>query len=104
MKKLICNANIVNEGQIFKGSVLIGHDRIEQIYRDGDEIVLKNPVEKIEAEGMWLLPGVIDDQVHFREPGMTAKGDIFTESRAAVAGGVTSYMEMPNTKPQTTTL
>lgn len=104
MKKLICNANIVNEGQIFKGSVLIGHDRIEHIYRDGDEIVLKNPVEKIEAEGMWLLPGVIDDQVHFREPGMTAKGDIFTESRAAVAGGVTSYMEMPNTKPQTTTL
>lgn len=104
MKKLICNANIVNEGQIFKGTVLINHDKIEHVYRDGEQIELKNPVEKIEAEGLWLMPGVIDDQVHFREPGLTYKGDIYTESKAAVAGGVTSYMEMPNTKPQTTTL
>ena len=62
------------------------------------------PEEIINAEGLWLLPGVIDDQVHFREPGLTHKGDIYTESKAAVAGGVTSFMEMPNTKPQTTTV
>ena len=104
MKKLICNANIVNEGQIFKGSVLISQEKIEKIYQEGEEIILTSPTERIEAEGMWLMPGVIDDQVHFREPGLTRKGDIFSESKAAVAGGVTSYMDMPNTKPQTTTI
>ncbi len=104
MKKLIRNANIVNEGRIFKGSVLIDGEIIEKIFEGEEEIKIEGSVEKISAEGLWLMPGVIDDQVHFREPGLTYKGDITSESRAAVAGGVTSYMEMPNTNPQTTTL
>lgn len=104
MRQLISNANIVNEGQIYKGSVLINDEKIDKIYKTGDTINLKGEVEIIEAEGLWLIPGVIDDQVHFREPGLTHKGDIYTESKAAVAGGVTSYMDMPNTNPQTITL
>ncbi len=102
---LIQNATIINEGQSFIGSVLINNDRIEKIYRDTqvpDEIA--NRSERIDATGLWLIPGAIDDQVHFREPGLTHKGDIASESRAAIAGGVTSFMEMPNTKPQTTTI
>jgi dihydroorotase len=100
-KKVIKNAFIVNEGNIFKGSVFIDGRTIEQIIPSGNEIgfVNENDYEFIDAEGQYLLPGVIDDQVHFREPGLTYKGDIYSESRAAVAGGITSFMEMPNTKP-----
>lgn len=99
--KLIKNATIVNEGQSKKGSVLINDNGIIEsiIWGDTDETA----DEVIDAEGMLLIPGVIDDQVHFREPGLTHKADIESESHAAVAGGVTSYMEMPNTKPTTTT-
>ncbi len=104
MKTLIKNAEIINEGERFKGAVLINGSSIEKIYRDKADSLPTENVNVVDAEGLWLIPGVIDDQVHFREPGLTHKGDIYTESRAAVAGGVTSYMEMPNTKPQATTL
>ncbi len=101
--KLIKNATIVNESRIFPGSVLIIKDKIEDIFeKDIPSSVLEN-ADLIDAYGLHLFPGVIDDQVHFREPGLTHKGDIYSESKAAVAGGITSYMEMPNTKPQTTT-
>ncbi len=104
MKTLIKNATIINEGLKFKGSVLINNEKIEKIF---PHVIPTNfdldHIEIIEATGLLLIPGVIDDQVHFREPGLTHKGDIATESRAAVAGGVTTYMEMPNTNPQTTT-
>lgn len=102
---LIQNATIINEGKSVKGSVLIEGEIIKAIY-ENEEIpsqVLKKATI-INAEGLWLVPGVIDDQVHFRDPGLTHKGDIATESKAAIAGGVTSYMEMPNTKPQTTSI
>lgn len=102
---LIQNATIINEGKSVKGSVLIEGEIIKAIYESHEmpsEIVSRATV--IDAEGLWLIPGVIDDQVHFRDPGLTHKGDIATESRAAIAGGVTSYMEMPNTKPQTTSI
>lgn len=104
MKRLIKHANIVNEGRTFKGSVLIDDNLIAGVYEENDDIDVVGQVEIIEADGLWLMPGVIDDQVHFREPGLIHKGDIHSESRAAVAGGVTSYMEMPNTNPQTTTI
>ena len=101
---LIHNATIVNENKIFIGSVLIEGDKIAKIFlTDVPENIL-NRSTVIDAEGLFLFPGVIDDQVHFREPGLTQKGDIASESRAAVAGGVTSFMEMPNTKPQTVTI
>ncbi|MBT1707106.1 dihydroorotase [Fulvivirgaceae bacterium PWU5] len=93
---LILQANIVNEGKVFQGDVLIKGQHIETIGKDLSS-VKANTV--INANGRYLLPGAIDDQVHFREPGLTHKGTIFTESRAAVAGGVTSFMEMPNTNP-----
>jgi dihydroorotase len=98
--RIIRNATIVNEGRTFKGEVLIKDDIISAV---GDLSSIKIPenAETVDATGLILIPGVIDDQVHFREPGLTQKGDIFSESRAAVAGGVTSYMEMPNTIPQT---
>ena len=96
----IKNASIVNEGKTFPGSVVIKDGRIEAILK-GDTPVKSRKI--IDATGLYLLPGVIDDQVHFREPGLTHKGDIWHESRAAAAGGITSYMEMPNTKPQTIT-
>lgn len=100
-KILIKNARIVNEGEIIEGDVLINGNYIEAI---DSSISAKHPDEKIiDAEGQFLLPGVIDDQVHFREPGLTHKGDIYTESRAAVAGGITSFMEMPNTVPNALT-
>lgn len=102
--KLIYNATIVNEGRSIAGSVLIEGDEIKSIYTERPPEEILNRVEVVDATGLWLLPGVIDDQVHFREPGLTHKGDIASESRAAIAGGVTSFMEMPNTKPQTTTL
>ena len=105
MKSLIKDAMIINEGISFKGSVLIAGEYISGVY-EGDKLPAELPgdIEVIDASGKWLLPGVIDDQVHFREPGFTRKGDIGSESRAAVAGGVTSFMDMPNTDPQTTTL
>lgn len=102
--KLIYNATIINEGESFTGSVLIEGDKIKTIYAEQPPAEILNRVEVIDATGLWLLPGVIDDQVHFREPGLTHKGHIASESRAAIAGGVTSFMEMPNTKPQTTTI
>lgn len=97
---LITNANIVNEGKLFEGDVLIRGQYIEVI---GKDLSSRQADVVIDAKGKLLLPGVIDDQVHFREPGLTHKGDIHSESRAAVAGGVTSYMEMPNTNPPTFT-
>ncbi|MFZ4455464.1 MAG: dihydroorotase [Bacteroidales bacterium] len=104
MKTLIKNATIINEGSRIVGSVLIENDKIAAIYSGNlPEIDLLNATV-IDGTGKWLIPGVIDDQVHFREPGLTHKGDLTTESRAAVAGGVTSYMDMPNTKPQTVTI
>jgi len=99
---LIKNAHIVNEGIIKKGDVFIENDRIVEIE---DSISVKSSeTQVIDAEGRYLLPGLIDDQVHFREPGLTHKGTIETESKAAVAGGITSFIEMPNTVPQATTI
>lgn len=100
MKTIIRNALIVNEGDKFYGDVLIVDDRIKQVSRTPIEAIVQN---EINAEGLVLIPGVIDDQVHFREPGLTHKANIYTESRAAVAGGITSFMEMPNTVPQALT-
>jgi dihydroorotase len=99
---LITGATIINEGKQVKANLLIRDERIEKILPPGAGLPLI-PDTTIDASGSYLLPGVIDDQVHFREPGLTHKGDLYHESRAAVAGGVTSYMEMPNTFPQTTT-
>ena len=99
MKTLIKNAQIVNEGKIFKSDLLIEGQIIKKIANSINEKVDKS----IDAEGLHLIPGVIDDQVHFREPGLTQKADIYTESKAAIAGGITSFMEMPNTNPQTLT-
>lgn len=93
---LIKSAKIVNEGKITQGDVLVNNERIEKI---AEEINPQAPFTEIKADGLHLFPGAIDDQVHFREPGLTHKAEIFTESRAAVAGGVTSFMEMPNTQP-----
>lgn len=101
---LIHQATIINEGKSFIGSVLIEGELIKKIYQNGVPTEILNKCKVIEADGLWLIPGVIDDQVHFRDPGLTHKGDISTESKAAIAGGVTSYMEMPNTKPQTVTI
>jgi dihydroorotase len=98
---LIKSATIVNEGQVFVGDVLIRDGRIEQVGVSVTEP--KGKCEVIDATGLHLLPGCIDDQVHFREPGLTHKADLYTESRAAVAGGITSFMEMPNTVPNTLT-
>jgi len=97
---LIHNARIINEGRIFTGSVLISNGLIEQVYK-GTPSARKVPSNAIrfDADGKILMPGVIDSQVHFREPGLTHKADLASESRAAVAGGVTSFMEMPNTIP-----
>lgn len=99
MNTLIKNATIINEGREFIGSIIIKNDIIESILESvpNDE----NNYNIINAEGKLAIPGVIDDQVHFREPGLTHKGEIHTESMAAAAGGVTSFMEMPNTNPQT---
>ena len=99
---LIKNARIVNEGSVVEGDVLIEAGRIAKI----DSSIGPKPanVNVIDAEGKYLIPGIIDDQVHFREPGLTHKGDLHSESRAAVAGGITSFMEQPNTKPAATTV
>ena len=99
---LIRNAQIVNEGETVKRDVLVEGDRIAEI---SVSISAKSAETKIiDADGCFLLPGMIDDQVHFREPGLTHKATIETESKAAVAGGITSFIEMPNTVPQATTI
>ena len=94
---ILKNANIVNEGEIFKGCVVIENEFIKEVVRG--EIHKDSGARIIDLTGKYLLPGIIDDQVHFREPGLTYKADIESESRAAVAGGVTSYMDMPNNNP-----
>lgn len=102
-RTLIRNAVIVNEGLKIHGALVIENEKIAEILPEGEQPASPCP-EIIDAEGAYLLPGVIDDHVHFRDPGLTHKADISTESQAAAAGGVTSIMDMPNTNPQTTTL
>ena len=97
---LITNAHIINEGHEIQGDLLIRNGRIEKI---GGSIKAPAGVEVLDAKGHWLIPGMIDDQVHFREPGLTHKGDLASESAAAVAGGITSYFDMPNNNPAITT-
>lgn len=99
-KLLIKNAKLVNENNIFESDVLIQDQRIQRIGKD----ITDTDAKIIDGQGKYLLPGVIDDQVHFREPGLMHKGNIASESRAALAGGITTYMEQPNTNPQTTTV
>ncbi|MDT7829187.1 dihydroorotase [Pricia sp. S334] len=99
-KTLLKNANIVNENSVFESDMLLQGERITKIATD----ISDDHATVIDLNGKHLLPGIIDDQVHFREPGLTHKGDIASESRAAIAGGITSYMEQPNTVPQTTTI
>lgn len=110
MNYLIKNASVVNEEEIFKADVLVRDGLIADIVRyedspsyDSCRMDLPSGVRIIDATGKYLIPGIIDEHVHFREPGLTAKADIASESRAAVAGGVTSFMDMPNTQPQTVT-
>ena len=99
-KLLIKNSRLINEGEIRDADVLIVGERIEEI---GSNIAAGPRTAVIDARGCYLMPGMIDDQVHFREPGLTHKGDLATESAAAAAGGITSFMDMPNVNPQTTT-
>jgi len=99
-KLLLSNARLVNEGEIRDADVLIDGERIVKV---GASIAAPEGAQVIDLAGKYLLPGMIDDQVHFREPGMTHKGDLATESAAAAAGGITSFMDMPNVNPQTTT-
>lgn len=102
MKTIIRNSSIVNEGKITSADILIVDERIEKI--DYSIELSKNiRFREINAEGLYLLPGIIDDQVHFREPGLTPKATIYSESKAAVAGGITSFMDMPNTIPNALT-
>ncbi len=109
MNYYIKNATLVNEGQTFVASVFVSDGKIAKIVRMGEEgpstgsVTFPTSTQVIDATGKYLIPGIIDEHVHFREPGLTHKADIYTESRAAVAGGVTSFMDMPNTNPQTTT-
>ncbi|MDD2994923.1 MAG: amidohydrolase family protein, partial [Paludibacter sp.] len=103
-KLLIKNATIINEGRTFQGSVLVENEMIVSVVEGNYSNQVPENTQIIDATGKLLIPGVIDDQVHFRDPGLTHKGDISTESRAAVAGGVTSFMDMPNTMPLTTTV
>ena len=104
MKTIISNATIVNNGESRVGSLLINDGKIEKVVFGPSEVLSAEGAEVIDARGQYLLPGVIDDHVHFREPGMTAKADMHTESMAAAAGGVTSVLDMPNVVPQTTTV
>src|SRR5574337_1390336 len=97
---LIKHAELVNEGRRFRADLRIRGQRIDEI---GGDLGAREGEQVFDASGLWLLPGMIDDHVHFREPGYTAKADIASESRAAVAGGVTSFIDMPNTKPATLT-
>ena len=102
MNYLIKNATLVNEGLTFMASVFVSDGKIAKIVREAEPFDAGSAMV-IDATGKYLIPGIIDEHVHFREPGLTHKADIYTESRAAVAGGVTSFMDMPNTNPQTTT-
>ena len=116
MRTLIKHGTIVNEGKAFVGSLVIDGERIEAVVPEDSTLhsplstlhsplsTLSSPASTIDATGCYVLPGIIDDHVHFREPGLTAKADIDSESQAAAAGGVTSFFDMPNTVPQTTTL
>ena len=97
---LIKNGLLINENEKFIADIFIEGDLITEISKNG---INRNASQVIEAEGKWVMPGVIDDQVHFREPGLTHKAEIYTEAKAAVAGGTPSFMEMPNTNPQATT-
>ena len=97
---IVRSGTIVNEGRQFQSDILIKNGRIEKI---APSISVDGAFEEIDAAGKLILPGCIDDQVHFREPGLTHKANLFTESRAAVAGGITSFMEMPNTVPNALT-
>lgn len=99
----IKNAIIVNEGMVFAGGVYVHGGQIRLVFMNGDLPEIPEGAKVIDASGLHLIPGVIDDQVHFRDPGLTHKADLYTESKAAVAGGITSFMEMPNTIPQTLT-
>lgn len=101
---LIKNATIINENRTFTGSVLVENEYIKAVYEGDAPIEINGSFTTVDGTGKMLIPGVIDDQVHFREPGLTHKGNIYSESKAAVAGGVTSFMEMPNTMPLTTTI
>ena len=109
---IIQGGTIVNEGHSFVGDIVIAGDRIVDVIGQRSEVAPSSRGDKrgasqpstLDATGCYVLPGIIDDHVHFREPGLTAKADIASESRAAAAGGVTSYFDMPNTVPQTTTL
>lgn len=104
MKTLLANATIVNERTIFRGSIIIENGFIAEIRQDDMPDTRQHYDKTVDVAGCFVLPGVIDDHVHFRQPGLTAKADIASESRAAAYGGVTSYFDMPNTVPQTTTL
>lgn len=105
MRTAIVNATVINEGHVFRACVIIDGEIIQHIDTECNVDVSRySPERIIDAEGMWLMPGVIDEHVHFREPGLEHKGDIRSESKAAVAGGITSFMDMPNTQPQTTTI
>lgn len=97
---LICNATLVNENRLVENDIFVKNGRIDQI---GNDLGHLNAQTTLDAQGQFLMPGMIDDQVHFREPGFTHKADIASESRAAIAGGITSYMEMPNCNPLTIT-
>lgn len=102
MFTLIQSGTIINEGRTFKGSILIHNDRIEKII-ENESFPIPGDTKIIDAKEKYIIPGVIDDQVHFREPGLTHKGNIREGSQAAAAGGVTSFMDMPNVKPPTVT-
>ena len=101
MRILIKGGRLVNEGRVFDGNIIMEDGNIIEITKQQPEASFD---ETIDASGCYVLPGVIDDHVHFREPGLTAKADIDSESCAAAAGGVTSYFDMPNCVPQTTTI
>jgi len=103
MTTLLYGGVIVNEGRTFKGSVVIENDFIAAVI-EGEMAPRGRYDKEVDATGSFILPGIIDEHVHFREPGLTQKGDIESESRAAAYGGVTSFFDMPNTNPQTTTL
>jgi dihydroorotase len=104
MRTIIEGGTIVNEGRTFDGTIVIENGDIVEVLPSSQHISSSLDSEVINALGCYVLPGVIDDHVHFREPGLTEKADMESESRAAVAGGVTSFFDMPNTKPQTTSL
>ncbi|MBQ7422223.1 MAG: dihydroorotase [Prevotella sp.] len=104
MRTLISGGTIVNENRVFRGSLVIEDSRIAEIIEENMQYPRSNYDEIVDATGCFVIPGVIDDHVHFREPGLTDKADIESESRAAAYGGITSYFEMPNTNPQTTTI